>query len=104
MLLLSLKSIPAQKVIGVVGSTGLLLSAATLAWLVDRDGILVLQAGNWPAPFGITLVADRLSSIMVLLAGLMVFAVSVYSLASVNDRRVSFGFHPLIQLLLMGVC
>ncbi len=104
MLLLSWKSIAAQKVIGVVGSALLLLSAAALGWLVDRDGILVLQAGNWPAPFGITLVADRLSSIMVMLAGLMVFAVSVYSLASVDDSRVKFGFHPLIQLLLMGVC
>lgn len=103
-LLLAWNSIIAQKVIGVVGSTLLLLSAAALMWLVDRDDILVLQVGNWPAPFGITLVADRLSSIMVMLAGLMVFAVSVYSLATVDDRRVAFGFHPLVQLLLMGVC
>ncbi len=44
MLLLSWKSIAAQKVIGVVGSALLLLSAAALGWLVDRDGILVLQA------------------------------------------------------------
>lgn len=103
-LLLAWKSIAAQKVIGVVGSGLLLLSAAALMWLVDRDGILVLQAGSWPAPFGITLVADRLSSIMVMLAGLMVFAVSVYSLVSIDDSRVRFGFHALVQLLLMGVC
>ncbi len=103
-LLLAWNSIAVQKVIGVVGSTLLLLSAAALLWLVDRDGILVLQVGNWPPPFGITLVADRLSSIMVMLAGLMVFAVSVYSIATIDDRRVDFGFHPLIQLLLMGVC
>ncbi len=103
-LLLAWKSIAAQKVIGMVGSTLLMMSAAALLWLVDRDGILVLQVGSWPAPFGITLVADRLSSIMVMLAGLMVFAVSVYSLATIDDSRVSFGFHPLIQLLLMGVC
>ncbi|QDU44710.1 Na(+)/H(+) antiporter subunit D [Symmachiella dynata] len=104
MLLLAWNSVAAQKVIGVVGSALLLLSAAALMWLVDRDGILVLQVGNWPPPFGITLVADRLSSIMVMLAGLMVFAVSVYSIATIDDRRIDFGFHPLIQLLLMGVC
>lgn len=104
MLLLAWNSVAAQKVIGVVGSALLLLSAAALMWLVDRDGILVLQVGNWPPPFGITLVADRLSSIMVMLAGLMVFAVSVYSIATIDNRRVDFGFHPLIQLLLMGVC
>jgi len=104
MLLLAWKSVAAQKVIGLAGSTLLLMSAALLLWLVDRDGILVLQVGAWPAPFGITLVADRFSSIMVMLAGLMVFAVSVYSLAMVDDRRIKFGFHPLVQLLLMGVC
>lgn len=103
-LLLAWKSVAAQKVIGVTGSTLLLLSAAGLWRLVDRHGLLVLPVGNWPAPFGITLVADRLSSIMVLLAGTMMFAVSVYSLATVDDRRVNFGFHPLVQLLLMGVC
>lgn len=103
-LVLAWKSTAAQKMIGVAGSTLLLLSAAVLIWLVDRDGILVLQVGSWPAPYGITLVADRLSSIMVMLAGLMVFAVSVYSLVTVDDRRVEFGFHPLVQLLLMGVC
>ena len=69
-LVLAWKSIPAQKIIGVGGSTLLLISAAALWWQVDRNDILVLQVGNWPAPFGITLVADRLSAIMVLLAGL----------------------------------
>lgn len=103
-LLLTWKSIATQKVIGVAGSALLLLSAAALMWQVDRDDILVLQVGSWPAPFGITLVADRLSSIMVTLAGLMGFAVSVYSLTTVDDRRVDFGFCPLFQLLLMGVC
>lgn len=102
--LLAWKSVAAQKVIGVVSSSLLLLSAAALMWLVDRDSILVLQVGSWPAPFGITLVADRLSSIMVMLAGVVMFAVSIYSLATIDDRRVDYGFFPLIQLLLMGVC
>jgi multicomponent Na+:H+ antiporter subunit D len=102
--LLAWKSITAQKIIGVTGSSLLLLSAAVLLWLVNRDGILVLQVGSWPAPFGITLVADRLSSIMVMLAGLVMFAVTIYSLATIDDHRVAFGFFPLTQLLLMGVC
>lgn len=102
--LLAWKSVTAQKAIGFAGSVLLLLSAAALLYLVNRNDILVLQVGNWPAPFGITLVADRLSSIMVMLAGLVMFAVSVYSLATIDDRRIDYGFFPLIQLLLMGVC
>lgn len=102
--LLSWKSVAAQKWTGIVGSTLLFVSAAVLVWLVNRDGILVLQVGNWPAPFGITFVADRLSSIMVLLAGLVTFAVSIYSLTTIDERRIRFGFFPLVQLLVMGVC
>ena len=102
--LLSWKSMAAQKWTGIVGSTLLFASAAVLMVLVHRDGILVMQVGNWPAPFGITFVADRLSSIMVLLAGLVMFAVSIYSLATIDERRIRFGFFPLVQLLVMGVC
>nr|WP_286177378.1 Na+/H+ antiporter subunit D [Rhodopirellula sp. JC639] len=102
--LLAWKSIAAQKWLGLAGSVLLFFSAAALMWLVDRDEILVLQVGRWPAPFGITLVADRLSSIMVMLAGVVLFAVTLYSLATIDDRRVDYGFFPLIHLLLMGVC
>ncbi|MBB03694.1 MAG: Na+/H+ antiporter subunit D [Planctomyces sp.] len=102
--LLTWKSVAAQKWTGMVGSTLLFASAAVLMWLVQRDGILVMQVGDWPAPFGITFVADRLSSIMVLLAGLVMFAVSIYSLATIDERRIRFGFFPLVQLLVMGVC
>lgn len=102
--LLTWKSVAAQKWTGMVGSTLLFASAAVLMGLVQRDGILVMQVGDWPAPFGITFVADRLSSIMVLLAGLVMFAVSIYSLATIDERRIRFGFFPLVQLLVMGVC
>ena len=36
-----------------------------LAIVVYQDGIIVLEAGNWPAPFGIVLVADLLATLMV---------------------------------------
>jgi multicomponent Na+:H+ antiporter subunit D len=58
----------------------------------------------WPAPFGITLVADLLSAIMVVLAGFMGFAVALYSLVSDRRERERFGYYPLLQLLLAGVC
>lgn len=103
-LVLAWQSRSAQKIIGLTGSALLLLAASTLLVLVHRHDILVLQAGNWPAPIGITLVADRLSSIMVMLAALTSFAVSIYSLATIDDCRTDFGFYPLVQLLLMGVC
>jgi multicomponent Na+:H+ antiporter subunit D len=103
-LLLSWKSRRTQKVLSVVGSLLLLVTATALLVTVRREGIIVLHVGSWPAPFGITLVADLLTSIMVMLAGVMATAVSVYALAAVDNARVDFGFHSLFQLLMMGVC
>jgi hypothetical protein len=64
----------------------------------------VLRSGGWPAPFGITLVADLLAAIMVLLTGVTGLAVAVYSLGSIDERREGHGFHVLYQVLLAGVC
>ena len=71
---------------------------------VESEGIQVMHSGGWPAPFGITLVADLLAAIMVLLTGVTGLAVAVYSLGSIDERREAHGFHTLYHVLLMGVC
>jgi multicomponent Na+:H+ antiporter subunit D len=60
--------------------------------------------GNWRAPFGITLVADLLSAIMVVLAGVSGFAVAIYSIGNLDEPRERFGYWPLFHTLLIGVC
>ena len=57
-----------QRAAGMAGSAGLLAVAIALLLRVRSDGILVLPVGDWPAPFGIVLVADLLAALMVLLA------------------------------------
>ncbi len=59
------------------------------------------RLGNWPAPFGIVLVADRLSALMVLLAAVLGFAALLFSMARWD--RAGPRFHALLQVLLMGV-
>jgi multicomponent Na+:H+ antiporter subunit D len=93
-----------QRMISVIGATASLVAAIVLLSEVWSNGIQVMQGGNWPAPFGITLVADLFSSVMVLLAGITGLAVVLYSLVSIDRRREAFGFHPLVHVLLMGVC
>ena len=94
----------AQRVLGVGGAVALLGTAATLLTVVWQDGIQAIQVGDWPAPFGITIVADLFSAVMVLLAGLIGLAVAVYSLATIDRQRESFGYYPLLHVLLMGIC
>jgi multicomponent Na+:H+ antiporter subunit D len=93
-----------QRWLSILGAAGLL--AATLALLASvwQNGIQAVQIGNWPAPFGITLVVDLFSAIMLVLAGLMGLAVATYSLASMDAPREMYGYYPLLHILLMGVC
>jgi multicomponent Na+:H+ antiporter subunit D len=93
----------AQRVLGAAGTAGLLVCGVLLLRSVATNGIQAAQMGNWPAPYGITLVADLLSAIMVLLGGLVGTAVVTYSFVAIDPDRESFGFHPLMQVLLMGV-
>ncbi len=92
-----------QRVVGALGTGALLMADIILLIGVSRGGILCSQIGNWPAPFGITLVADEFSAIMLLLTGLTGFAVALYSLVSIDAAREHFGYYPLFHFLLMGV-
>jgi multicomponent Na+:H+ antiporter subunit D len=98
------QSYRAQRVVPVVGALALLVAGIALLWAVMREGFLVLQVGNWPAPFGITLVADLFSALMVAVTGLMGAAAAVYSLVAIDEERERFGYHPLLHVLLAGVC
>ncbi len=102
--LLAWRRLAIQRKLAVVGTAALLGGGVALLTLVWTRGIVATQLGAWPAPFGITLVADMFSAIMVVLAGVIGLAVAVYSLASMDEPRESFGYYPLLQILLMGVC
>ena len=64
-------------------------------------GIGVYLAANWAAPFGIALVADRLSALMLLLTA--VLALAALHFAMQRWSRIGVHFHPLFQFLLMGI-
>jgi multicomponent Na+:H+ antiporter subunit D len=93
-----------QRALSVTGAAALLAAGVWLLILVVRAGPQATQAGGWPAPYGITLVADTLSALLVALAGLVGFSVAVYSLVGIDPERESFGYHTLYHFLLMGVC
>jgi len=98
------KDIKSQKVIFLISATGLLLAATNLMVSVLDEGVITLQSAGWEAPFGISLVADYLSTFMVLLTSLMGLAVGVYTLGDMDRARMRFGFYPLMNFLLFSVC
>jgi multicomponent Na+:H+ antiporter subunit D len=93
-----------HRALAVAGAAGLLAAGLALLASVRADGIRVTQAGAWPAPFGITLVADLFSAALVVLAGLVGLAVVLFSLTSMDRGREAFGYYPLVHVVLLGVC
>jgi multicomponent Na+:H+ antiporter subunit D len=91
------------RVIAFVGALLILGVSAAIFGHVRSEGLQVLQIGSWPAPYGITLVADLFSALMVVMVGIIGVAVTGSSFAGVDPRRESFGYHALIHVLLMGV-
>jgi multicomponent Na+:H+ antiporter subunit D len=93
-----------QRYLAVLGVAALLGASVALLHRVWTGGVVAVQAGNWPAPYGITLVADLLSALMVVLAALVGLVSVVFSLATIDEGRTRFAYYPLIHILLMGVC
>jgi multicomponent Na+:H+ antiporter subunit D len=102
-LMLAPKRPAPQRWISLAGSIVLLASALLVVHRVNAAGVQVLQISGWPAPFGITLVADLLAAILVVAVGVVGVAIATVAFSGVDPRREVFGYHPLLQILLMGV-
>lgn len=96
--------IAAQRAIGIAASAALLIVSLMLVARTADGSILVAQMGDWPAPFGIALVVDAFSAIMLAIAGLMALSVSIYALGPDAAARDRAGFQPLFHSLMLGVC
>jgi len=85
-------------------TSSVLLAALTIFLLIDAGtgAITVYALGNWMTPFGIVLVADRLSALLLVLTSTLAF----FSLLYTTSKAAPLGgqtFHSLIHFLLMGV-
>jgi multicomponent Na+:H+ antiporter subunit D len=97
------RSLCLQRIGSVVIAAMLMAAAVWLVFEVDARGVIAIQIGDWAAPFGITLVADRLSAIMVAVSALMGLAVGVFAVADIDEDRVKKKFFPVFFVLLFGV-
>lgn len=78
------------------------LAAALWLFVLVREGeILVHMLGNWPAPFGIVLVADRLAVWMLVLSALLALGALAHAVRGTDGG--SRHFHSLFQLQLLGL-
>ncbi|WP_207477290.1 monovalent cation/H+ antiporter subunit D [Arenibaculum pallidiluteum] len=107
MILLGDRRRPINALLGVASVLAQLALAIALLMAADQEQALgtatvrVYRLGDWPALFGIVLVLDRLSALMLVLTALLGLAALVFSLA--RWHRAGAYFHPLFQFQLMGL-
>ncbi len=87
--------------ISLVATVILVACALLLLATVAAGAPVVYRLGDWPAPYAIVLVADRLAAALVLLTSVLGLAAVPFSFA--RWQRAGPRFHALVQFLLMGV-
>lgn len=97
------RKIKVQEWINIGGSTLLLAAAVYLVFQTIQVDVQAVQVGSWKAPFGITLVADLLGALMILITAIIGFAIAFYAVKDVDLKRKAFGFYPAFQFLIFGV-
>jgi multicomponent K+:H+ antiporter subunit D len=90
------------RVLSVATLVLLVLLSAGLLWHASGGEVTVYRLSNWPLPFGIVLVLDRLSALMLLLTMILALFVALYAIGSGWDARGKH-FHALLMFQIMGI-
>lgn len=98
----------AQQLITVAALTAVLGLSAAFMWFTDTHGTMVMQVGGWAAPFGISLVVDRLSALLLAVSAVVLLGVLLFSLgqglADGDDETPVSIYYPTYLVLGAGVC
>ncbi|MGV6850096.1 MAG: monovalent cation/H+ antiporter subunit D [Marinibacterium sp.] len=91
-----------QRIFSIAGAVALWAVTLGLFAQAATGEIQIYELGDWPAPFGIVLVLDRLSAMMMVLTTTLALGVLLYAVGSGWDRR-GRHFHALFQFQMMGI-
>lgn len=103
LLIFTRRSLFFQQSFSILASIVLTLLSVLILLDVHDNGILTMQPGSWVAPYGITLVADMFSAIMLVTVSFVAVIIMIYAPGFLDVHRQKSGFYPLSFGLLMGV-
>ncbi|MBI3776541.1 MAG: Na+/H+ antiporter subunit D, partial [Gammaproteobacteria bacterium] len=92
-----------QHGVSLLGALALLVCTTLLLLQVAQGGSVTMVAGNWPLPFGIEFVGDRLSAALALIAAVMVTIAVLWQWSDADAAPASPALHPLLHGLVAGV-
>ena len=96
-----------QNAVTIAALTIALIVEVLMLFNVDANGTQVVAVGGWELPFGIALVVDRLSALMLVVSSLVTLSVLIYAIGqdmsgTNHDSPVSV-FNPAYLILCAGV-
>ncbi len=97
------RSLRGKILVSLVGGGTTAATALVLLRTVWSQGTVVHVMGSWIPPFGIILVADLLSSGIVLLSSSIGMVALCYSVGYIEEEGQRRAYHPLFHLLMMGM-
>lgn len=89
------------RTVSLASSLGILVSAAALTISASHGGYQVYALGDWVAPFGIVMVLDRLSAMLVLITAVVAFFALIAAIRGWDQKGKHF--HALFHFQLMGI-
>lgn len=92
-----------QRAISLLCTSGTLVASVVILCKVGSSGPVVVNVGGWPAPVGITLVADLTSSLILAVSAATTLAVLVFAIGQLTMLMEARYFHPLYLVLTGGV-
>ncbi|PWA12753.1 Na+/H+ antiporter subunit D [Pueribacillus theae] len=97
------KKVKLQRALTIVALTVTILGTIWLLVRVYHEGVLSMTLGDWQAPFGITMVSDLLSVLLVLTTTVVTLFVVLYSFPTIGVPREKFYYYSGVLFLLTGV-
>ena len=97
------KNVSMQRTTAAGGAVATLIAVLFLLFKVKADGVQAVTLGSWDAPFGITMVSDMLSVLLVLSATIITVFVIFYSIPTIGIEREKSFYYPAVLFLLVGV-
>ncbi|WP_257346127.1 Na+/H+ antiporter subunit D [Pseudalkalibacillus decolorationis] len=80
-----------------------LIVSSYMAYVILQDGPLILETGGWMAPYGIILVGDGLSIVLVVTTNIIAVASAFYAPNSLDKGREEHYFYTFFLMLIAGV-
>ncbi|UTI42279.1 Na+/H+ antiporter subunit D [Niallia sp. RD1] len=97
------KKIILQRIFSLLSTSTSIIVALVMIDKIKNAGIQTVNLSNWDAPFGITIVSDMVSALLVLTTNVIAFCCILYSFKGIDRARENYFYYSMIQFLLVGV-